>query len=331
MEKDLVSIIIPTHNVGEYIGDTIESLLRQTYSNIEIMVVDYASSDGTRDVLMRYDEDNSPYYEERVTWITVEEPGVSAARNKGLHLTDGEYVVFMDGDDVVEPDYIEYLVSQMKDVDLASCGYDMVAEGEQMYASPESTVRVLSREDMLCRLFYQINDQGYVWNKMFRRSIIEGANLGFDRDLYYGEDREFLVKYLMHANRTRMAPEHKYHYQMREDSAMDALRESREDVSLMTPELLDRQSTEVLAFIKMRKSLPRNSDAAWLCTQVGMYTALQLYETIESHEEPELFARCKFRKYIRKMRFWKYYGDLEDEALRSRMMYYGRKGRVDLL
>ncbi|MBQ4373962.1 MAG: glycosyltransferase family 2 protein, partial [Lachnospiraceae bacterium] len=169
MEKDLVSIIIPTHNVGEYIGDTIESLRRQTYSNIEIMVVDYASSDGTRDVLMRYDEDNSPYYEERVIWIPVDKQGVSAARNEGLHLTDGEYVVFMDGDDVVEPDYIEYLVSMMKDVDLASCGYDMVAEGEQMYASPESTVRVLSREDMLCRLFYQINDQGYVWNKMFRR------------------------------------------------------------------------------------------------------------------------------------------------------------------
>lgn len=329
MEKDLVSIIIPTHNVGEYIGDTIESLRRQTYSNIEICVVDYASTDATKDVLQSYDEDNSPNFDERVIWFSVDEAGVSAARNLGVHLTNGEYMIFMDGDDVVEPDYVEYLVSKMKDVDLASCGYDMVADGESVYASPESTVRVLSKEDMLCRLFYQVHDQGYVWNKMFRRSIIEGYSLRFDTQLFYGEDREFLVKYLLHANRARMAPEHKYHYQMRENSAMDSLRESRVDLSLMTPELLERQSTEILAFIRMRKELPRNSDAQWLCTQVGMYTALQLYETIESHEEPELFARSKFRKYIRKMRFWQYFGDEEDEALRQRMMYYGRKGRID--
>ncbi|MCR4998433.1 MAG: glycosyltransferase family 2 protein [Lachnospiraceae bacterium] len=327
MTEQLVSIIIPTRNVGEYIGATIDSLLQQTYSNIEIVVVDYNSTDNTRDVLQTYDEEGA---DERVLWVSADQAGVSAGRNMGLHLSDGEYIIFMDGDDVVEPDYVEYLVSNMTGVALASCGYDMIADGERIYASPESTTRVLASDDMLCRLFYQVHDQGYVWNKMFRRKIIERNNLRFDTDLFYGEDREFLVKYLMYADRARMAPAHKYHYQMRENSAMDDLRESRNDLSQMTPELLDRQSTEVLAYTRMRKLLPRHSDAQWLCTQVGMYTALQLYSAIEDHEEPDLFRYSKFRKAIRKTWSWQYYSDEEDNMLRKRMNHYGWSGRVEL-
>lgn len=328
--QDLVSIIIPTHNVAEYIGATLDSLLCQTYSNIEIIVVDYKSTDGTEAVLNTYFEEGAPKFDSRVIWVSTDEAGVSAGRNAGIHMANGEYIIFMDGDDVVEPDFVAYLVSNMTGVELASCGYDMIADGERMYASPESKARVLGRDDMLCRLFYQINDQGYVWNKMFRSSIIEANNLRFDTDLYYGEDREFLVKYVIHCDCVRMAPSHKYHYQMRENSAMDDLRESRNDLSQMTPELLERQSTEVLAFTRMYKILPRRSDAQWLCTQVGMYTALQLYSAIEDHEEPDLFRKNKFRKAIRKMQFWQYYSDEEDEMLRKRMFHYGWSGRVEL-
>ncbi|MCR5640802.1 MAG: glycosyltransferase family 2 protein [Lachnospiraceae bacterium] len=331
LEKKLVSIIIPTHNVGDYIGATIDCLLRQTYSDIEIIVVDYESSDETARIAYSYEDEASENHDSRVLYIPTKEAGVSTGRNLGLAEAHGSYVIFMDGDDLVEPDYVEYLMAQMTpDVALASCGYDMMADGETLYASPESTTRVLSREDMLCRLFYLINDQGYVWNKIFRRDIIEEFQLRFQPDLYYGEDRAFLVDYILHIERVRMAPKHLYHYQMRPDSAMDELRESREDVTRMSPERLDRQATEVKAYLYMKKALRKYPDAKWLCSQVAVYTALQLYQVIEESENPSIYRRCVFRKYIRKLRRVEYFGDEEDLMLQQYMNAYGRTGRVML-
>lgn len=326
--KDLVSIIIPTHNVGAYIGATLDSLLAQTYEGLEIIVVDYASSDETIQVLESYTKPEGSHFDARVKYFETQDAGVSAARNVGLMLAEGTYVVFMDGDDIVEKDYIAYLLSQMADVALASCGYDMIADGVQLYASPESTTRVLSAEDMLCRLFYLINDQGYVWNKMFRRDVLLQHHILFDRDLFYGEDRKFLVDYLLHVDRVRMAPQHKYHYQMREDSAMDEKREAAASADFLTPERLERQATEVLAYIRMRKLLRKHPDAKWLCGQVGVYSALQLYSTVEAAENPSIYRCSAFRKYIRKLRFVAYYGDEDDLMLRERMLNYGRSGRV---
>ena len=329
-EKELVSVIIPTRNVGLYLDNTLKSLLLQTYQELEIIVMDYKSTDCTVSLLEQYSNPSDVLFDPRVSWYPVDKAGVSYARNMGLAMANGEYIVFLDGDDVVEKDYIEYLLSQMTGVELASCGYDMMSDVACMYQTPESTKRVLSREDMLCRLFYLINDQGYVWNKMYRRSVIEQYHLRFHEDLHYGEDRMFLVEYVLHSQKVRMAPEVKYHYQMREHSAMDEKRESLADVDTLSPERLEKQATEVLAYVKMRKLLRKYPDAKWLCSQVAVYTALQLYSTIESAENPSIYRKSKFRKHIRKLRFVEYFGDADDAYLHQCMLTYGRTGRVTL-
>jgi len=95
----LVSIIVPTHNYGEYVSDAINSALNQTYKNIELLVIDDGSTDDTRAIVARFEGQLSYYFQEN--------GGVSSARNFGVRQAKGEFVVFLDSDDMLHEDYVE--------------------------------------------------------------------------------------------------------------------------------------------------------------------------------------------------------------------------------
>ena len=118
--KDLVSIIVPVYNVQKYLDKCIESMLKQTYTNIEIVLVDDGSTDGSASICDKYAADD-----ERVVVVHKKNGGQSDARNVGLEKSTGEYICWVDGDDCIEENMIELLHKNLVDnnADISICNY----------------------------------------------------------------------------------------------------------------------------------------------------------------------------------------------------------------
>lgn len=200
-----VGIIIPAYNVEDYIFRAIESCIHQTYSNIEIIVVDDGSSDGTYSVVEEYRKKDS-----RIKLYYQENGGVSSARNRGLDACTSDYVIFLDSDDWMELDAIEKCLQRLKDAEgeqcLISFGYRLVQIGTDglLYnnadKSEENDVTMPS-EEALIYAAQQKYCLGCLWCKIFSMTAINKSNLRFCRDISYGEDGLFVFEYLKKADK----------------------------------------------------------------------------------------------------------------------------------
>ncbi len=162
----LVSVIIPIYNVEEYVEECIQSVLNQTYKNIEVILVDDGSTDGSGEIC-------NTYSDERITVIHQENKGLAEARNVGIAAANGEYIYFIDSDDYISKTLIENLLVSIVKTGLliACCNY--TRKKENLYSGDVTDVKIMDTFSAINGLF---NDRGYrfyVWNKMFHRSIFE--------------------------------------------------------------------------------------------------------------------------------------------------------------
>ena len=129
MEDDkIISIIVPVYNVEEYLNECLDSIKRQTYKNIEVILVNDGSTDGSKEICERYCKNDS-----RFKLINQENQGLSETRNVGVRASIGEYIFFVDSDDVVKVDILEILLSFMaEDVDIVGCSYSHQKEDLQL-------------------------------------------------------------------------------------------------------------------------------------------------------------------------------------------------------
>ena len=166
--KPLVSIIVPVYQVIDYVEECVESLLRQTYTNLEILLVDDGSTDGSGEIC-----DEFARRDNRVSVIHQENQGLSAARNAGLDRAMGEYVAFVDSDDAVLPDFIEtlYDMADRYQADIAACAYE---RGKKEAAGT------------------QIKNDMHVANQ-FRDNNVDGAVDGYDHTKYDGSVTEICM------------------------------------------------------------------------------------------------------------------------------------------
>ena len=112
MQKPLISIIIPVYNAEKYLPNCLDSVINQTYKNLEIILVDDGSTDKSSEICDEYAQKDF-----RIKLIHKENGGVSSARNAGLALVSGDYIAWVDSDDFVAPDYIEYMYKLLKEYD----------------------------------------------------------------------------------------------------------------------------------------------------------------------------------------------------------------------
>lgn len=205
-----VSVIVPCYNASGTLERCIRSLLDQTYSDFEIITVNDGSSDGTSDVLRRLSEED-----DRIIILDQENAGVSAARNNGMKVAHGEYISFVDADDYVEPVFLERLINCISDADIAVCHYITEAADE---GRPSDTVSV---EDLYREMFLpQDNIAAFVWNRLYRASIIKELALEFDENIYACEDTLFNFMYMKNVSKAEICREYLYHYVINPDSAM---------------------------------------------------------------------------------------------------------------
>lgn len=185
----MVSIVIPAYNAEKYILRCIDSCVRQTYQNIEIIVVDDGSTDDTIKKCATINDN-------RLKVISKKNAGVSEARNTGLQVAQGNYLFFLDADDYLDRDCCAMMVGAMKnDVDLVVCGYNRIDlnDERQRVCAPETIMFALSEKITAINYMKQINCLFTCWNKLYRREKIQ---FEFDKSMSFAEDSVFVFDYL---------------------------------------------------------------------------------------------------------------------------------------
>lgn len=213
---NLVSIIIPAYNAGDYLKKCVYSILHQTYTDYEIIIIDDGSTDNTYQIC---EELASKDY--RVKIHHQENRGVSIARNDGINYAIGKYIIFVDSDDMLSPQYLEILVRFAEKADLGIIGYTSQIENletdtnvRHVYENPKNII-----DGILCGVKYD----GYLWNKIFQRSIIVENNLKFKENVTVWEDLLFVLEYLSYSSSVIVSESRLYYYRYRENSAVHVL------------------------------------------------------------------------------------------------------------
>ncbi len=209
-----ISVIVPVYNVEAYLKQCVESILGQTYGNIELILVNDGSTDKSPEICGSF-----PDQDKRVRVIHKENGGVSSARNAGIKASSGEYVLFADADDWLEADMLEYLLQNAvkSNADISCCAYC----GSRVSAGPGGKGSFVKSGCECLEAFLNKGFWGFgysVWNKLIKRRIAEL----FDTDLAVGEDAYFLFRALLKSGRIVFGKEAKYHYTVRNGSAIQS-------------------------------------------------------------------------------------------------------------
>ena len=212
--KPLISLVVPVYNVEKYVKKCVESIMHQTYPHIEIILVDDGSTDASGHIL-----DELAKEDERVRVVHQKNAGVSSARNQGLEIAGGEYIMFVDGDDYIEPDYAEYFNKLLE-----STGADMAVGLNNFSVESQCQVEQDNTEiwtDM--RVIEQIYLGAVnvaVWNKIYKKAIIDENGLRFDPSIWYGEGMLFNIEYLQCVDKVGVGKRRVYHQICNPESAM---------------------------------------------------------------------------------------------------------------
>ena len=208
----MVSVIVPIYNVEEYLEECLESIRNQTYTNIEVILVNDGSTDGSREICESYCEKDI-----RFRLINQENQGQSVARNRGFKESIGQYIMFVDSDDVVNTDVLEVLLPYMKtDVDIVEC--EMTREKEAFFLNKIPTIvfEGNSKEAILnCIAFRAVKFCAFT--KLYRREIVE--KIPFLEGYIY-EDVFTGINYLNHIRKIIVIDYIGYYYRVRPNSTM---------------------------------------------------------------------------------------------------------------
>ena len=209
--EPMVSVVIPAYNVTKTLQRLLECLLNQTWQNLQIILVDDGSEDGT--VLMaREAAEKDP----RLTVVTQGNLGISYARNAGLALCEGKYIRFIDADDTLPLDSIERMVrrAEKDGSELVIGGYDQYFGERRSFHNLAGRDDTVPCDDMMRHLCDHANSYfyGVLWNKLFLREIAEKQNCRFQENLTWGEDFAFVMDYLAGVSRVSFMKDSLYDY-----------------------------------------------------------------------------------------------------------------------
>lgn len=266
INQGLVSFIVPIYKAERYIHKCIDSLLAQTYTDIEVILVDDGSPDNCGVIC-----DDYAARDKRVKVIHQQNGGVSAARNRGLSYAAGEYVAFVDADDLVTKDYIEELFDNNADLVIGGykdTGNHTFALSEEQYVGKEALVEFYSTH--FHRLYSTVP-----WGKLYKKSIIQENRLSFDMRIRLGEDLVFNLRYLQYCSEIRLVNATNYlyttyscteeRYNLKIEEIRYTLEQMKESVSILSEKWetdlsCKYSSAIVLATYPMRQVLRNSSE-----------------------------------------------------------------------
>lgn len=210
-KKELISIIVPVYNVEPYLCRCLDSILNQTYNNIEIILVDDGSTDRSGEICDAYREKDS-----RINVIHKRNGGSSSARNYGLEMAKGEYIGFVDSDDYIASDMYELLHRYMRtDVDLVCCGMVHINKNGHVELHGAANVMILDTEQALKEMLHMRCFGISACSKLFKKEILKGISFPVGRT---SEDLPFAYNVVKNCRNVVTIGAYKYYYCYRENS-----------------------------------------------------------------------------------------------------------------
>ena len=211
----LISLIVPVYNVKDYLKTCLQSILEQTYKNLEIILVDDGSDDGSSGICDEYAR-----MDQRIKTIHLPHSGVSAARNAGLAAATGELLGFVDSDDWIDHDMYQYLYALMQehDADVSACTYLLEQEGRpSKIINNTGKLYVFSRKEIIRALVKNDLVKNYLWAKLFKRKLFD--RLSFPVGRVY-EDVAVLYKVFYSSQKVVLSCVSKYHYMIHKNESI---------------------------------------------------------------------------------------------------------------
>lgn len=215
-----VSVIIPVYNVEPYISECLASVVDQTYSDLEIIIVDDCSTDRSYDICQKFAEKDP-----RILLLKNEKnSGVSFSRNQALEIATGKYIAMIDSDDWIEKNTVEIMVDAIEKskTDVCVCGY--IKEYEDKRKSEENQIidetEIMDNAAVLdCTMRKKSPFVGFAGAKMYKASVIKDNKLRFDNTISICEDSLFSYSLLDHSDKSVILKDCLYHYRIRQQSA----------------------------------------------------------------------------------------------------------------
>ncbi len=214
--EEKISIIVPIYNVEKYIKRCVDSILKQTYKKLEILLVDDGSPDNCGKICDEYKK-----IDKRVKVIHKKNGGLSDARNKGIENATGKYIMFVDSDDYIEIDMVEYLYRLLKKnkCEIAICNYiyDYSNKDKNYIAIDGTFEKIYNSHEAIKELLKDETIKSFAWNKLYRTELFQNIKFPVKRLM---EDVATTYKLFMNANKIVFGSEPKYHYVQREGSIL---------------------------------------------------------------------------------------------------------------
>ena len=222
--KDKISIIVPVYNVEKYLSECVDSIVGQAYQNMEVILVDDGSTDGSGAICDRF-----ALTDNRIIVIHQKNRGISASRNAALQIADGDYIGFVDSDDVIHPQMYQWLIEAMKktDTDVAIC-HELAFFKDTCDFSRMDSYHIESIEDKR-QVFSHFMDNwagpvNFVWNKLYKRKLWDGVHFKENTKM---EDMYIQPELMSRVKRVVWIKEALYGYRQRQGSIMNS---SKDDV-----------------------------------------------------------------------------------------------------
>lgn len=294
-----ISIIVPVYNVAAYLSDCINSILNQSYSQLEIILVDDGSTDGSGQLCDKYAQVDT-----RIKVIHQKNGGAASARNAGLSIASGEYLSFVDSDDFLADGAYEYMIAQMQlhQSDVIQCGFNNVYldySGEQITIDSFTN---FSKLDYL-RRFTTDWTCGLLWDKLYRRELFDG--IWFEEG-HKIDDEFFTYQGIMNAHCIIHSPRIVYNYRKRKSSIM-LQTESQQKIVLDKIDYLQKRRLKIITnypelrqefdyqFLSMLVILSKDAAATEESIKITQHM-LEQYFSGDTH--------CKIDFSLRRQLFW---------------------------
>ena len=231
--EELISIIVPVYNVEKYLNKCIDSIINQTYRNLEIILVDDGSPDNCGKICDEYAKKDK-----RIKVIHKKNGGVSSARNKGIENASGYWISFVDADDWIEKDYIKILVNNKEDADIVLCGYNRVNKNKIEKVNGNGEKLIYNSKEYLIKTLNPQTGIGFINMKLIKKKCIE--RIRFDENLKVGEDAFFNIQISPNIKKAVFIKKAVYNYRINNDSVVKKYDENYADKYLYSMQTIKK-------------------------------------------------------------------------------------------
>ena len=213
--KDLISIIVPIYNVEKYLNKCIESIVNQTYENIEIILIDDGSNDNSGIICDEYAKKDN-----RIIVVHKENGGVSSARNKGLKIAKGEWISFVDADDWIEQIFCQTLLNKVtqEQADIALCGYNRITDNRKKKINANNQEVFLNSNEYLVKSLNPQTGFGFCHMRLIKKEVLK--SISFNERIEVGEDALFNIQLSTYIKKAVFLKQPLYNYRINNQSVV---------------------------------------------------------------------------------------------------------------